>query len=131
MNAIYELREGESRIKEKHAKGELPAELIPSEKIQKTATLAASMGTTLWFTRDELEKQNMLDVLIACGQFTMCWNLLEYIYNLKKDKSNTTAAHEAIIRCEESILDDWKKFQASPTWMVEQYNTKLKLEKSH
>jgi len=52
------------------------------------------MSTTLWFTKKELEgKDNMLDVLIACGQFNTCWNLLEYIEKIEHinpgDKNTT------------------------------------------
>jgi predicted acylesterase/phospholipase RssA len=123
MCAIYELRDGEKAISSKLKSGTLPPELKPSEAIEKAARRASGMGTTLWFTQDELAttqetKENMLDTVIACGQFTMCWNLLEYIVNLKKDNANTTAAHTALLACEDAIRADWEEFKANPFWMI-------------
>jgi hypothetical protein len=118
MNAIYELRKGEKSLEEKIVQGKLSPELRPSDAIKAMATQATGMGTTLWFTEEELQKKNMLNTLIACGQFTMCWNLLEYVQNLKKDSSNTNQRHQALMQCEAKIMEDWKKFQADPFWMI-------------
>lgn len=120
MNAIYELREGE-RYEKKIKEGELSPELRPSQLIKDVAKMATGMGTTLWFTEEELQKKNMLNTLIACGQVTMCWNLLEYIQNLKKDNANTNQKHQDLIKCEGLIMEHWKKFQDKPLWMIENY----------
>ena len=40
------------------------------------------MGTTLWFTEED-KKVHRLKNLIACGQFTACFNLLKYCIDLK------------------------------------------------
>lgn len=122
-NAIYELRTGEARLAGKIEKGLLPGYLLPSPAVQAVATEAASMGTTLWFTPDELKKKNMMNVLIACGQFTICWNLLEYIHLLKKDSENTTVHHQQLLAAEESMRKDWEAFNADPFWMVKHLNT--------
>ena len=122
-NAIYELRTGEARLAGKIEKGLLPGYLLPSPAVQAVATEAASMGTTLWFTPDELKKKNMMNVLIACGQFTVCWNLLEYIHLLKKDSENTTVHHQQLLAAEESMRKDWEAFNADPFWMVKHLNT--------
>lgn len=129
MNAIYELKQGEERINKKVKEGTLPEDLIPSQLIQEVATKAASMGTTLWFTKDDLAKTkdlpyNMLDAIIACGQFTMCWNLLEYIDKIKKSNTNTSANIETIIACEEQLQSHWQKFKGNPYWLVSKFNSK-------
>lgn len=122
MNAIYELRKTEKAWKEKINKGELSPELAPSDAVGEVARKATVMGTTLWFTKDELEKENMLDTIIACGQFTMCWNLLEYIHNIEKNNRNTNQLHLALVQqCKAKVTDDWNKFKADPYWMVNQY----------
>lgn len=121
MNAVYELRKGEKKLEEKIRKGEIKPELIPSEAVQKVAEKAASMGTTLWFTKEELDGK-MLDSLIACGQFTMCWNLLEYIGKIKKDASNTTPAHINLVGIEAQLMQHWKAFNANPFWLIEKQN---------
>lgn len=65
---------------------------------------ASSFGTTLWFTEDE-QLANMLGTLVACGQATMCYNMLDYLEHLlfddkngfdKLDRRDTTTAIAAI-----------------------------------
>jgi len=124
MNAIYELKKGETRINKKRESGTLPETLLPSAALQQVASQAAGMGTTLWFTAEE-KRAGMLDALIACGQFTMCWNLLEYIEKLKKNSGNTTPNHTAIIACEEQLLTHWQQFNEDPYWLVNEYNKSI------
>lgn len=112
MNGVYELRPGESweaRIRNK----QLPAYLKPSELIQENSRKASAMGTTLWFTKDEIEN-GIHDALIAAGQYNICWNLLEYIEIIKKDSRNTNDHHKQILACEEQLKADWAAFQKDP-----------------
>lgn len=119
MNAVYQLRDHDQElVNRKINKGTIKEELIPSKAIQAVATKAASMGTTLWFTKEELEEKNMLNTLIACGQFTMCWNLLMYIDEIKKKTDNTNENHQALINCEGELLKHWELFKLDPFWML-------------
>ncbi|TKG94185.1 patatin-like phospholipase family protein [Puteibacter caeruleilacunae] len=119
MNAIYELREEEDKLQRKIESGKLDKDLIPSKDLQQVASRASSMGTTLWFTKKELNDDNMLNSIIACGQFTMCWNLLEYIRTIKKDDANTNKRHKKLIKLEDQLLSHWKKFNDDPFWLVD------------
>jgi predicted acylesterase/phospholipase RssA len=118
MNAIYELRTEEERLQTKIKSGKLSEELVPSSAIQKVASIASAMGTTLWFTKDELEEKDMLNSIIACGQFTMCWNLLEYIQKIKNNSVNTNERHLELLKLEEQLMDFWNKFKDEPFWLV-------------
>lgn len=123
MNAIYELRKEETRIVTKVQNGSLPPYLMPSDKLQAVATKASEMGTTLWFKKEELDcskesAYNMLDAIIACGNFTICWNLLEEIEKIKKDKNNVSSSLEQLLECEVQLKDDWNKFNEDPYWLV-------------
>jgi hypothetical protein len=118
MNAVYELKTGRLELEEKMKKPDFPEYLKPSATIRETAALAASMGTTLWFTPDEIEKDNMINVLIACGQFTSCWNLLEYIKNTKDASTNLTVHHKDIFSLEQQLRLDWEAFKKDPYWMM-------------
>ena len=126
MNAIYELRPGEEKLEEKIREGRIPNYLIPSDKIREVAKTAASMSTTLWFTKKEFEGEtNMLNSVIACGQFNTCWNLLEYIEKIegiKLGEDNTTPNHQVIIDTKSQLMKHWEKFQENPFWMVEKWN---------
>lgn len=125
MNAVYELRSGEPGLAKKINDNSLPQHLVPSPTLQDVATQAASMGTTLWFTESE-KKTNMMESIIATGQFTICWNLLEYIGNLKKDKTNTGPQHTLLFNVEEELKKDWENFNRDPFWMVNARKEKTK-----
>jgi hypothetical protein len=107
---------------------------IPSEKLIETADLADSMGTTLWFTSQELKdshkRRSMLNALIASGQFTGCYNLLVYIEKTLWGKENSEAyksyhkdIQENIKNLHENLLSDWKRFNENPFWMVDEKKT--------
>lgn len=110
------------------------AELLePGEAIMKAAGKANTMKTTLWFTTHELEgDENMLDTLIACGQFTTCFNLLEYIEKTLK-RSKYKADYDQydeqtkadIDKLQAELLVDWKKFKVDPYWMVREWNAQI------
>lgn len=117
MNAIYELKGGEKLLDER-TKESLPEYLMPSSKVQDAARLATSMGTTLWFTPEDLTKKNMMNTIIACGQFTLCCNLLEYIAKVKKDGTNVNSNHDRLLELEETLMVDWKSFNSDPYWMM-------------
>lgn len=116
MNAIYELRPGE-KWQSKYEDGKLVEWMKPSELIQQTSSKAANMATTLWFT-DEDKTAGVPDALIAAGQYTICWNLIEYIDSLEHDNSNTDETHELIIKCKTQLIEDWKKYQRDPLWLL-------------
>jgi len=88
--------------------------LTPGPQIQEIATLATSMGTTLWFPAG---KQTMRDNIIACGQFTMCYNLLKHIYRLEvlDIKWTTDVTLQSL---KQRLLADWEVFKKNPIVMV-------------
>lgn len=118
-NTIYELRAGEkwaSRFKN----GTLPDYLKPSISIQENSYKAANMGTTLWFTEKDKGK-GIPEAILAAGQYTICYNLLDYIDKIKKKRDNLNENHQLIIACEQQLQDAWKKFQEDPLWMVSKF----------
>lgn len=133
MNAAFELTEEEVEKRKKKYTYLSKEILDPGAEIMKTAEKAYGMGTTLWFTPDELSgEKNMLDTLVACGQFTTCFNLLEYIekFLLHPDYKNDYNKYSAetkteIARLYEDLRADWNKFKKNPYWMVNEWNKKL------
>lgn len=130
MNAVYELTEKQVNYRN-HIKEEnnlLSDELKNvSPQLIKVADSAKSMGTTLWFTPDELKdsKANKLNDLIATGQFTACFNLLEYIEKNLWNKKNADEYNAYSPELKSSInelynkmMEDWKQFNANPYWMI-------------
>lgn len=119
-NTIYELTKEYGSWKKKLDNGKIPAWLAPSEAMQEISGKATEMGTTLWFTPKERDK-GIPEALLACGQFTICMNLLEYIEKLKHDSQNTTEAHKELMGYENKLKEDWDKFKANPFWIVESF----------
>lgn len=115
MNGLYELGTGEDFGKHLTAEEEVLME--PSEAIYKATDLAVSMGTTLWWSDDD-RRQLKPEALIACGQFTICWNLLEYIYRLRRNDDNTNASHDIIRALQPQLEADWQRFKENPYWML-------------
>jgi hypothetical protein len=115
-STIYELREGE-RWESRNTNGTMPEYLAPSPEMQQNSKLATSMGTTLWFTAEDKEK-GIPQAILADGQYTMCYNLLQYIEEIQEDKENLTDAHQHIIALKPQLMELWQKFRLDPQWMV-------------
>jgi predicted acylesterase/phospholipase RssA len=81
--------------------------LAPSPAVAAVARDATDMKTTLWF--DNAQQQRSL---VACGQFTMCYNILEHIIRRFKDKPENYPA--AVRKVYDKAYSDWKVFQADP-----------------
>ena len=135
MNAVFELTEKEvnkRKLKYPYFTNELTE---PGPQIMEVASRSLKMGTTLWFTANELKGAKPLpDAIIACGQFTICFNLLEYfekyIHNAayKSDyEAYSDELKKGLTQLHASLLEDWKKFKNDPYWMVNQWNIGLQL----
>ena len=92
-------------------------ELIPSDAIRQNNLLAASMGTTLWFTPQD-KAEGMPQAVLASGQYHMCRRLLSYINFIEKGAANTTQGHNLLIACKPQLQKAWQRFQSDPLWMV-------------
>lgn len=91
--------------------------LIPSEKMVENSNMAAHFGTTLWFTKDDMAK-GMPQALFAAGQYTLCFNLLEYIGKMKEtNMDNTNNFHQDLLDLETTLRSDWEKFKDDPRFM--------------
>lgn len=116
-NTVYSLREGE-KWESLSRNNTLPEYLDPSDEMKENSATAAGMGTTLWFTKKDVEK-GIPEALFAAGQYSICYKLLKYIYEIKLVKSkglkvpqsNLTAAHDTIIGLEPTLREFWDKFK--------------------
>ncbi|MEB2784694.1 patatin-like phospholipase family protein [Algoriphagus persicinus] len=89
------------------------AEVITiTKRIMDSALIASKMPTTLWWDAEDLKVRRQ-DNLIACGQFTTCYNLIKYIQNLPDEYHR-----DEVNRLEQALLEDWKKFEEDPLVFV-------------
>jgi hypothetical protein len=84
-----------------------------SEALKKVANIAAETPTTLWWDEKDVKVRRM-DSLIACGQFTTCYNLLIYIIELKKANIRSVPLKQL----ESQLRADWKLFNENPYSLV-------------
>ncbi|MDI1355790.1 MAG: patatin-like phospholipase family protein [bacterium] len=133
MNAVFELTKEEVERRKKKYPYYSEEIADPGPAIMSVAAQAFRMGTTLWFTKDQLKgKNNMPTTIIACGQFTMCFNLLEYYEKFlrhpkyhKDFEKYSPELKEELEKLHASLLCDWKKFKVDPYWMVNECTSKL------
>jgi hypothetical protein len=126
MNAVHELIPFSVEARAKKPDVKLPVELLqPGLRIEETTTIAHAMGTTLWFTPDQLKGDgNTLDCLIACGQFTACFNLLEYILKLQAGKdynSYPDSLKDEVGKLYATLWEDWLAFREDPFWYKKKF----------
>jgi hypothetical protein len=112
---IYELSTKEYPTTEKRFKGKLPKTWMqiehPSDTLMHTAQQAREMGTTLWFDENNMDKR---DKIIATGQFTMCFNLLVYLFEIEKVKPLS----DSLKKLKQDLINDWIEFNKNPMWLV-------------
>jgi predicted acylesterase/phospholipase RssA len=108
---IYQMSEAKSTletIEEREYKQHCISEIKGLGKIRKSAKIASKMPTTLWWNAED-RKRNRLDNIVACGQFTTCFNLIDYIEKLPVDMRN-----EEIDMLLEFLKKDWQQFKIEP-----------------
>jgi hypothetical protein len=100
----------------------------PSRDMQIVAETAYQMGTTLWFDKSCVEEKHSLECLIATGQFTTCYNLLEYIERLRQNNlidSFSPSFQDRIKEIERKLIDDFEKFRTDPFYLVNKLGSNM------
>lgn len=90
----------------------------PSHNLESVCLTASETATTLWWDKTDVAK-NRMETLIACGQFTVCYELMDYIIKLKADQNNQVSDFAEIDALYKTLETDWKAFNKKPLWLVE------------
>lgn len=88
----------------------------PSKSLQSVSLTASETPTTLWWDKTDIAK-NRMETLIACGQFTACYELMDYILKLKKN--NIIEDFTELDKLYKALQNDWKAFNETPLWLVD------------
>jgi hypothetical protein len=92
--------------------------LNPSRAMQVVAQTAFNMGTTLWFDETSVRQQHSQACIIACGQFTTCYNLLGYIEKLLLDQSAYDRVYlTRLNNLKLQLTEDYTYFKTDPFFM--------------
>jgi len=133
FDVIYELSTYNKASRERSLKKKFPDNqeaqsllLDGCLEINAVAEDARNMGTTLWYDKKDSAEKRMMKV-VACGQFTTCAKLLEYVLDLEQTiKSETSLPeerksiqlsakeHAIFDGVKVQLLEDWKKFKGDP-----------------
>ena len=119
-NHIYDLAFSSDLYRKKNPP---PAPYLnPSRDIQIVAQTAFNMGTTLWFDESNMHQQHSMACIIACGQFTTCYNLLAYIERLFTTPSAYDATYLGRLNSLKAQLTaDYEHFKTDPFFMYNAY----------
>ncbi|WP_149304449.1 patatin-like phospholipase family protein [Pareuzebyella sediminis] len=93
----------------------------PSKNLENVCLTASETPTTLWWDKNDVAK-NRMETLIACGQFTICYELMAYILKLKADNENQLKDLIEIDNLYENLKNDWISFNKKPLWLVNLFN---------
>ncbi|NOU58358.1 patatin-like phospholipase family protein [Marinifilum caeruleilacunae] len=86
----------------------------PKKQLKTVAMIASEAPTTLWWSEEDI-KLDRMNSLIACGQFTTCYNLMKYILDLKKNGIDAEGMDEMY----KALKKDWIAFNKDPMFMVD------------
>lgn len=97
--------------------GDLP-EFVKSPTVatQKVVKRAAEMGTKLWIDKPERSRHD-LDVLIAAGHVSSCFNVIEYLWQSHRDENGHL--RENVRELFEFAKADWQRLNEDPYWLVD------------
>ncbi|WP_452232258.1 patatin-like phospholipase family protein [Lacinutrix sp. MEBiC02595] len=90
----------------------------PSKNLESVCLTASETPTTLWWDKTDIAK-NRMETLVACGQFTVCYELMDYILKLKVDPENNIKDFTQIDQLYSALQTDWKAFNKQPLWWME------------
>ena len=121
-STVYELN-GEKTAYTNSFKYNKDIKPAPSKVLKSIGLTASETPTTLWWDKTDISK-NRMDTLIACGQFTTCYKLIDYILKLKKDPETQNVDKVAIDYLYKLLLKDWKAFNENPLFDLETLKTK-------
>lgn len=92
----------------------------PSKALKDVVKRAAEMGTKLWIDRPKEGGRHDLDVLIAAGHVSTCFNVIEYLWEFHRyDRVNL---NDNVKELFEFVQADWQKFNDDPYWLVDERN---------
>lgn len=87
----------------------------PSTLLTSVGLTASETPTTLWWDQKDIAL-NRMDTLIACGQFTVCYELMDYILKLKS--SDLDLDFTEVDKLYSRLKSDWKTFNKNPFYLV-------------
>jgi predicted acylesterase/phospholipase RssA len=84
----------------------------PPKELLRIVGVAANMPTKLWIDHREGDVLNDLDYLVVCGQATICYNLMKFIWlELRENDSWIDPKMEKVF---DQAKDEWERLMEDP-----------------
>jgi len=100
---------------------------IPAE-LQRIVGVAATMPTKLWIDHNKDDKLNDLDYLVVCGQATICYNLMKYMWEELREEDGTWV-DKKMCKVFENALEEWGKLMDDPLSLLKERKYRSKVPK--
>ncbi len=100
---------------------------IPDE-LQRIVGVAATMPTKLWIDHNKGDKLNDLDYLVVCGQATICYNLMKYMWEELREEDDLWI-DKKMSKVFDNALKEWKKLMDDPLSLLKDRKHRSKVEK--
>ena len=125
-NEIFALQDKRDPADPFHAMLVQQAAWPPPAGLLRIVDTAATMQTKLWIDHKEGDPLNDLDYLVVCGQATICYNLMKYLWEELRLDDGTwiDPKMEGVF---EHALTEWKKLMADPLSLLKDRKRKSRL----
>jgi len=100
----------------------------PPEELKRIVGVAATMPTKLWIDHDKGDTLNDLDYLVVCGQATICYNLMKFLWEELREEDDSWIDPKMSVVLD-SALTEWKKLKDDPLSQLKDRKRKSKLPK--
>jgi len=97
----------------------------PPPEMERIVGRAATMQTKLWIEQDEDDPLNDLDYLVAGGQATVCFNLMQHMWQECRDGSGWL--HSETGELFDRTLAEWKKLFEDPLCLLRDRKMKSRI----
>lgn len=98
----------------------------PPPELLRIVETAATMPTKLWISKDSDDPLNDLDYLVVCGQATICYNLMRYLWEELRDTDDSWIDPKMSAVFEQAVTE-WKKLMADPLSLLKDRKRKSRL----
>jgi hypothetical protein len=86
---------------------------------------AATMQTKLWIEQDEDDPLNDLDYLVAAGQSTICYNIMEHLWTTCRNENGWMDPETG--KLFDHALSEWKKLIRNPLSLLKDRKSKSRI----
>lgn len=99
---------------------------MPAE-LKRIVNVAATMPTKLWIDHNKGDKLNDLDYLVVCGQATICYNLMKFMWEELREEDDSWVDRK-MSKVFEKALKEWKKLMDDPLSLLKERKYRSKVD---